>query len=247
MIKILLQAFVFVSLTIISQVGGLAWLVALCFRRRAIVFTAAYITLSVTAIWVAPTLGRKSIPCISGDALQMQSKLFCALNRQYVVPELYDVLVDFAFQMERDFPGTETRVLDANFPYFSGFPMLPHLSHEDGRKVDLAFYYESNEGYLPGVAKSPVGYFAFEDGPTDCPDNTITWRWDMIWLQAFWPDYRLETLRMRAALQLLGADNRVGKVFIEPHLKERLGAKGQKIRFQGCRAARHDDHIHIQL
>ncbi|WP_226941744.1 hypothetical protein [Pseudooceanicola spongiae] len=247
MLRVLFHVFIFVSLTIISQVGGLAWLMALCSKQRTVVFAATYFTLSLTALWVAPMMGREPIPCTSGEVIQMQSKLYCALNRQYVTPELHEVLIDFASRMERQYPGTETRVLDANFPYFSGFPLLPHLSHDDGRKADLAFYYESDEGYLPGVSKTPVGYFAFEDGPTDCPDNTITLRWNLTWLQGLWPDYRLDPLRMREALQLLGADDRVGKIFIEPHLRERFGAKNPKVRFQGCRAARHDDHIHVQL
>ncbi|MFT5619364.1 MAG: hypothetical protein ACI85I_002607, partial [Arenicella sp.] len=39
-----------------------------------------------------------------------------------------------------------------------------------------------------------------------------------------------------------------GKVFIEPHLKTRLGLENySKIRFHGCQAVRHDDHIHVQL
>jgi len=40
----------------------------------------------------------------------------------------------------------------------------------------------------------------------------------------------------------------IGKIFIEPHLKTRLGLGDiDKIRFHGCGAVRHDDHIHIQL
>ncbi|MEP5728850.1 MAG: hypothetical protein ABJL67_05705 [Sulfitobacter sp.] len=177
----------------------------------------------------------------------MQSKVYCVLNRQYVVPELKDVLMDHAQQMQARFPGTVTRVLDANFPYLTGFPLLPHLSHDDGRKVDLAFYYRDNTGYLPGTVRSPIGYFAFEDGPTTCPDNALTLRWNMSWLQNLWPAYRPDDFRMKAALQLLDKDDRVGKVFIEPHLKNRIDVLSNKIRFQGCRAARHDDHIHLQL
>ncbi|WEX89606.1 hypothetical protein PZN02_003519 [Sinorhizobium garamanticum] len=37
------------------------------------------------------------------------------------------------------------------------------------------------------------------------------------------------------------------KVFIEPHVKNALGITDGHVRFQGCRAARHDDHIHIQV
>jgi hypothetical protein len=39
----------------------------------------------------------------------------------------------------------------------------------------------------------------------------------------------------------------VAKIFVEPPLAAQLGLSDPKIRFQGCRAARHDDHIHIQL
>lgn len=41
---------------------------------------------------------------------------------------------------------------------------------------------------------------------------------------------------------------KVRKIFIEPHLKERLGlSQYDKIRFHGCHAVRHDDHIHIEI
>lgn len=37
------------------------------------------------------------------------------------------------------------------------------------------------------------------------------------------------------------------KILIEPHIPARLGVSSRAIRFQGCRAARHDDHIHNQI
>jgi hypothetical protein len=43
------------------------------------------------------------------------------------------------------------------------------------------------------------------------------------------------------------ANSNVSKVFIEPHLKNRLNLNHSKIRFHGCRAVRHDDHIHFQI
>jgi hypothetical protein len=39
----------------------------------------------------------------------------------------------------------------------------------------------------------------------------------------------------------------VDKVFLEPHLTSSLGLAAPAVRFQGCRAARHDDHIHVQI
>ena len=50
-----------------------------------------------------------------------------------------------------------------------------------------------------------------------------------------------------ALVQILAADPRISKLFLEPPMAESLSLKGQKLRFQGCRAARHDDHIHLQL
>ena len=80
----------------------------------------------------------------------MQSAAYCALNRHYVAPELKKVLFDLSAQMDREYPGTTTLILDANFPFISGFPLLPHLSHSDGQKVDLAFFYQKDGTYLPG-------------------------------------------------------------------------------------------------
>lgn len=37
------------------------------------------------------------------------------------------------------------------------------------------------------------------------------------------------------------------KIFIEPHLKQRLHLTNKKIRYHGCHAVRHDDHLHIQI
>lgn len=247
MTRLLINSVIIIFLTLLTQLGGLAWLFSCYFRRRVLIFVIGYLALSVGALFVAPTFGREPVPCFSDDTFKMKSTLYCALNRQYVTPELMDVLKDFSTAMDREFPQTKTLVLDANFPFISGFPLLPHLSHNDGRKVDLAFFYEDDSGFLPGVTKSPIGYFAFEQGPTDCPESALTLRWDMAWLQGLWPDYHLEPRRMAVALNLLSVDERVGKVFIEPHLKSRFQADSSKIRFQGCRAARHDDHIHLQL
>ncbi|WP_354001959.1 hypothetical protein [Stagnihabitans tardus] len=154
---------------------------------------------------------------------------------------------DLAQHMEAQFPGTVTLTLDGSFPLFDGVPLLPHLSHDDGEKLDLAYYYEGAEGYVPGRTRSPLGYFAFEQGPTDCPPRRLTLRWDLDWLQGLFPDLALDRTRTAEALRVLGQDPRLGRIFVEPHLRESLSVGGARFGFQGCRAARHDDHIHIQL
>lgn len=56
------------------------------------------------------------------------------------------LLAGLSREMAHTFPGTVTLYLDANFPFFDGFPLLPHLSHVDGRKRDIAYYYADSMG-----------------------------------------------------------------------------------------------------
>lgn len=245
--RVILHGLWIVFLTLLTQLGGIAWLIALCFRRRVSVFLVVYAGLCVSAMVLAPNFGRVPLSCTGTGPLRVQSVMYCAMNRQYVTPEMKQVLVEFSQAIEQRHTATKTVVLDANFPFLTGFPLLPHLSHHDGEKVDIALYYKDDTGYLPGKVKSPIGYFAFEDGPTTCPDRALTLRWDLPGLQNLWPNYSLDEDRMEAALTVLSNDERTGKIFIEPHLKARFAPNSPKIRFQGCRAARHDDHIHLQL
>lgn len=257
-----------VVLTLLTQIGGMVWLAGFLLMRAmkwrglltfTILFFGLYGAASVAASRTAAFFGRVPLSCWGNDQspLIVRSPLFCILNRHYVTPKMKDAAEALANHMEQEFPGTQTLALDGNFPFFDGFPLLPHLSHADGRKLDIAFYYRDENGrYLEGRTRSPIGYFAFEqpsDGaraPCDGKRNLLTLRWDFGFLQPLWPRLSLEENRNRAALQWLSTDGRqygVEKIFVEPHVAERLGVSGDIIRFQGCRAARHDDHIHMQV
>ncbi len=245
MMRIARHGMVILALTLLTQLGGIAWIIALFFRRRLIVFLLAYAGLWTLAYTTSP---RRALPCF-GEPLRMQSPLYCALNRHYVAPELASVAQDAATRMAITFPGTITLALDGGFPFMDGMPLIPHLSHDDGEKLDFAFYYATPDGrYLPGQTRSPLGYFAFENTPPEnCPANSLTLRWQLSWLQTLLPNRPLDGPRTAALITQLAADPRVSKIFVEPPLAARLGLSHPKIRFQGCRAARHDDHIHIQL
>jgi hypothetical protein len=72
----------------------------------------------------------------------------------------------------------------------------------------------------------------------------------MQFLQGLFPARPLDTERTRAALRWLtteGPGAGIERIFIEPYLAVRLGVSSPLLGFQGCRAARHDDHIHIQI
>lgn len=247
MFKVILNCFAALVITLITQIGGIAWLGALPFKRRFLAFVLLYTALTIATIWIAPLFGRVALSCMDRGPLQVQSWMYCALNRNYVTPELAAVLTDTADAIDRQFPDSVTLVLDANFPFLDGFPLLPHLSHDDGEKADLAFFYRNDGKYIAGATRSPIGFFAFEEGPTQCPDVWPTLRWDLDRLQPLWQQYETDIPRNAAILNVLASDTRVGKIFIEPHLQSRFGVSHPKIRFQGCRAARHDDHIHFQL
>lgn len=246
-VRLAIHLLIVLFLTALTQLGGIAWAVALTFRRQKLAFLVIYAALSFGAMATAPLLGRVHLSCWTESPLQVQSWFYCLTNRNYVSPELKTVTEDLANHVADRHPGTVTVALDGSFPFFDGFPLLPHLSHDDGRKLDIAFYYEERGQYLPGKSRSPIGYFAFEQGPTDCPSRWPTMRWDLNWLQPIFPEYDLDPLRLKTAMEWLIGDPRVGKVFLEPHLVHALDLSDPKLRFQGCRAARHDDHIHFQL
>ena len=269
MLRFLLRFLIFAALTLITQIGGLAYLLALAIARaigvrsrllRVGLFLACYAVAAFAAVLAAPAFGRVPLSCFgaTADRLAVRSALYCALNRNYVTPRMRDLANALAARIDAAFPGTTTLALDANFPFFDGFPMFPHLSHADGRKLDIAFYYADAGGqFLDGTTRSPIGYFAFEQPgigallPCEGRDDWLSLRWDLDFLQPFFPDYRLDPQRTAAAVRWLATEGAakfgVEKIFIEPHLKESLGIASDKVRFQGCRAARHDDHIHIQI
>lgn len=268
-VRLALNAVAVVGLTLLTQIGGAIWLLTLGLVRLSkvrlgafvflVLFAGLYAAGSTLGYVVAPVFGRVPLPCL-GDGtsrLRMQSPLFCVLNRQYVVPDLREAVVALSAHMDRAFPGTTTLALDANFPFFDGFPLFPHLSHADGRKLDIAFFYQDADGnYKDKATRSPIGYFAFEQPRPDsilpCRDreDLLTLRWDLDFLQSLWRPLPLEESRTREALRWLSSEGSgfgIEKIFVEPHLAQSLGVEADSIRFQGCRAARHDDHIHMQV
>ncbi|WP_280775727.1 hypothetical protein [Rhizobium sp. SG_E_25_P2] len=256
-------------LTALTQIGGLAYLMssiaASRMRMRSwfakfSVFIAFYAVATVSANIIAPSFGRVPISCLGDGAgnVAVRSAMYCMLNRNYVTPSMLTLVSALADQVDQRFPGTTTVVLDGNFPFWDGFPLLPHLSHADGRKLDIAFFYKDSSGnFVNRATRSPIGYFAFEqpssddEQPCDGRRDILTTRWNFDWLQPFFPAYHIEEKRTAFSLEWLTTEGveRFGleKVFVEPHLKKALGVEGGAIRFQGCRAARHDDHIHIQV
>jgi hypothetical protein len=153
--------------------------------------------------------------------------------------------------------GTVVNYLDAGFPFINKFPLLPHLSHDDGKKLDLAFFYtDANTGKPSNTAPSPIGYGINEEPlpgeintPAICAGNGYR-MYSMlrnIMPQGNKKNFLFDAERTAAAVNLFCAQPAVNKIFIEPHLKTRLHLTSSKIRFHGCQAVRHDDHFHVEI
>jgi len=272
--EILLLILAVLFLTVITQTGGVLlflcwpWLKKLRFRlsqrwarrlTRVACFVCLHFMLGITVVpWLASTGGRVPLP-VTHDHLKPVSYFTVLLNRHYVDEELYEEMVQVANRLGKQKPSLVIGYLDANFPFIDGFPLLPHLSHKDGKKLDLAFIYNDMQSgeLLPAFSPSLTGYGIFEEAVRgesstveDCRSRghfqynfTALIGWD---LRA--GDYQLNEKATHMLIMEVARSRAIGKIFLEPHLKKRWGLSGEgKIRFHGCHAVRHDDHIHVQL
>ena len=242
-----------VAAAVVTQIGAITWPVFGVFDGRRPVLKAVVTSLALYAVVtvfvvppVAEAFGRVPLPCATEGPLVPRSWVFCAANRNYVVPEMRAAALEIADGVAGRVPNGSVAYLDGGFP-FAGPPLLPHLSHGDGRKLDLALVFEGDTG----VGGSPIGYFGYiqpgSSRAAACPERWWDLRWDFDWAQGILVDEALDEDRTRSLLRAAVAHPAVGKVLLEPHLQRRLGVTSPKLRFQGCHAARHDDHMHIQL
>ncbi|MFY0599219.1 MAG: hypothetical protein JXR03_06075 [Cyclobacteriaceae bacterium] len=250
-------------LTVFTQVGGIIYVLNLVLIKKYSLNAVKAIT-SFFLIYllsnflllplIAPVFGRVSLP-LTGE-LRPLNLMTCLLNRHYVRPEMRSQLIAISGEMSVLFEGTHTNYLDANFPFINGFPLFPHLSHNDGRKLDLAFYYEK-QGEKDDLSPSFSGYGVYEDPDTheisyaDFCAKEGYWQYGLLeYVTPQWnkDSYELDVERTKKLILLLAENESTSKIFIEPHLKERWGLEKQdNIRFHGCQAVRHDDHIHYQI
>jgi hypothetical protein len=263
----------FLLLTVLTQIGGVVYLINFSTYRiinrkiqqqwlrrlcKFMTFVAIYVlaTFLIVPILAKP-FERVQLPVRTTNNLRPLTFLTCLLNRNYVRKDLRDVAYNIAIEMNKKYPGTVINYLDGNFPFVKGFPLFPHLSHNDGKKLDLAFCYKDKQSLLEtNNAPSPIGYGICEE-PTAIEKNTADLcsekgYWQYSFLKSIMPqgrknDFLFYQEKTKSLVELFANDNRIGKVFIEPHLKARLQLTSDKIRFHGCQAVRHDDHIHVQL
>ena len=252
----------FALLTVLTQIGGLVYLLSLLLNRTwktrfpvKLFLTFATLYLLSTFLFVpllAPVFGREKVEHTA--SIRPATYLTVLLNRNYVRPELNRLLAQPANALE----GTPIaiRYLDANFPFLDRFPLAPHLSHHDGRKIDLSFVYETEAGQITDRRKSVSGYGIFTgpeqgepDQPATCREQGHRWYGSARYLTLgrINRDLHFSEKGTRQLIDALLKNRQLGKLFIEPHLKQRLGLTDPRVRYQGCWSVRHDDHLHLQL
>lgn len=271
--KLIIFIFSFVILTILTQVGGIILLLFLpihifikkryknTYSARILSFSSFVIFYLTISIYIIPVLakpyGRVPLPILKNKRLKPLNIMTCILNRHYVKLDLRISIENVATEINKKYPNTIINYLDANFPFFNGFPVVPHLSHSDGKKIDLAFLYTDEQGEeINNINPSFIGYGAYES-PKKNEDNSTNycvdkgyWQYNIlgkIVSQEKKAKFVFDSNRTKYLINLLAKDKKTSKMFIEPYLKKRMNIKSDLIRFQGCQAIRHDDHIHVQI
>jgi len=172
-VRILFHTCVILLLTVISQVGGVLWLLTVFLwkplkkvRFRKVFFLCTFISLYAGfSIYCVPPLAshfyqRVPLPIRVKKGLKPRSPFFYCLNRHYVKRSVRAELIHLSQKIRSKFPGTITYYLDAGFPLFNNYPLLPHLSHRNGQNVDLSFYYEQK---ITGQQVPPPSYYRILD------------------------------------------------------------------------------------
>jgi hypothetical protein len=265
-------------LTLISQVGGLVFLACLpLFRlindkvplsrvfRNAFKFAIFCLLYTLATFWLVPPLakvyGRVPMPYSDEHPnLQQHNFITILLNRHYVTPIMRKITEGVAEKLsERYQDSLVVTYLDCNFPFFNGFPLEPHLSHDDGRKIDLSFQYVDAKTKQTSYERpSWLGYGVCEEPKVGEEDYAEKCRVDGHWQYSFMknvivpqgnkPNFLFDANKTKDVISFFLADNRVNFILIEPHLKKRLGFENnQKVRRPPCESARHDDHIHVAI
>jgi len=287
LLKTLKFIFVFLILTLFTQIGGLIYLISHLFYyllklnkleglkenlRRIGFHVVFYLICTVIVIPpLAALFGRVPLPYFSENNLGPRTIWTTLLNRHYVKPRLKEIALEHSAKMAEKYPVIRVNYFDANFPFslplpfkFSkfmnfknGFPLFPHLSHNDGKKLDIGFVYDNSEtGELSKETPSAIGYGISEEPLKGEYDEPLNCRkkgnWQYNFMHDYYPQGGKENYKFnsRATAELIGLfkkDPRIAIIFLEPHLESRLRLTSSKISQAGSHAVRHDDHFHVQI
>lgn len=254
-----------VLLTLTSQVGGLIWFSVfflwLVFRFKTpfifkfISFLGAYLLAVMTIIpTIAAKFGKVPMPSSMNGNLIPHNVLYPLLNRNYVTPKTLDILLKTADEVSDVNPDLKLVYLDSSFPFSKEMPLPPHISHSNGRKVDLCFAYKKN-GKLTNKGSCLLGYGNFvgpDKGEYNQVEKCISSGHELYDASKYagfvkYRNYKFDEENTKLIIEKLLDNAETSRIYIETHLKQRLGIQSKLVRSAGCWAVRHDDHIHFQI
>lgn len=256
-LKLFGHLIVIILLTTLTQVGGLIWILALWVsiklkKKKRYVFPILYLIFNILIIPpIAKQFGKEQLPVFS-KKLKPRNLVYPLLFRNYANLELKELLENSVENLKQY--NIKIIYLDANFPFIDGFPLLPHLSHNDGKKIDISFIYLDENGKSTNKKPSISGYGAYVNSEINYTSKSCIekgyWQYDFPKYLTFGTlnDLKLDKKATTILIKELLSNKTTQKIFIEPYLKKSLGLNlEEKIRFHGCKAVRHDDHIHLQI
>lgn len=157
MLSFLKTILIVAILTVLTQIGGVIYLFykpAGGFLKKKIkppIYSlilrsiTLFLFLSVFSLFIIPPIakqyGRVPLPLFATKQAPLKPANFLTViaNRHYVTPALKAAIIKTAQSIDGRYPGTQLIYLDANFPFWNEFPLLPHRSHDDGKKLDICF------------------------------------------------------------------------------------------------------------
>ncbi|HAS47398.1 MAG TPA: hypothetical protein DCS93_43375 [Microscillaceae bacterium] len=274
LLRIVKSIIIFGVLTLFTQIGGLIYLLLkpiagfitrnIQHRRKkqstklAFYFAGYLLIIGLLVPPIAKKFGREPLPVFGHQQIQPLNVWTCLLNRHYVRSTLRQTMVQVAKQLNQAHPGTVIAYMDANFPFKKGYPLWPHLSHSDGKKIDIAFLYQDPKTgqKLSRTARTLFGYASYETPKPheyniarECKKQGFR-QYNL--LGKLYPEWlkkrrKLDLARTRTMVQLFAQHPQTQVLYIEPYLKQRWRVFYPKIRFHGCHSIRHDDHIHLGI
>ena len=256
LIKLFLHLIWIILLTLFTQVGGVIWIVTQLLSKflkwkKSYTFITFYLVCNLLIIPpLAKQFGREQLPIFNAN-LKPRNAFYPLLFRNYVTPELKKMLLNSSEALIKD--NIRITYLDANFPFYNGFPLLPHRSHNDGKKIDISFNYKTKNGKITDKKPAVSGYGIYVQDDNYSSNNCV----EKGYWQYNFPKYltlgkinnlQFDTNSTAKIISTFLKQTETEKIFIEPYLKNKLGFSNYgKVRFQGCKAVRHDDHIHLQI
>ena len=269
------KVILFFLLTVLSQIGGLIFLlwiitfhrikpniVNLWIRRMTNVF--GFITFYLLfVIAIIPALAqlqdRAPLPMSKSGNLVPVTFWNVLLFRNYIIKSGKEKMVKIADEFAQKHPGLKVKYMDCNYPFNFNFiknkntwilkGLLPHKTHV-GDVADIALIFNDKNGQPSNQTRTFFGYGGSEEpGPHEFNRPQMcdkkNWQYSFMYRNIPKKDIHMNGPLTRDLI-LLFRKYAYSTIFIETHLQQRLKLKGS-YGCAKCKGVRHDDHFHVKF